>query len=136
MSFNISLVDQVGVVVGNTPGEGAKIFNVFSEYNVELVTFGGYVTSDQTSHLVFIPHNPNQALKALHDRGYKARVKKVILLELSKESNAIVAVTNRLAEQNINITNIYGITGSSDLPMVVLDLSDPEKAVAAIRDLI
>ena len=126
-------VKQLSIQVENKRGMLAAIC---SELAKVAVNIGGISVRDfPEKYLIRIVPQPLEAAKkVLQQMGHAFQEDTVITVHLPDRPGALGRVTRKLSEKGIDILYAYGtIERRSDRAMVVMGVSDPEKASQIVK---
>ena len=129
----MALAKQLSIQVENKRGVLAAIC---SEMAKVAVNIGGISVRDfPGKYLIRIVPNPIETAKnVLKQMGHPFKEETVITVHLPDRPGALGKVTRKLAEKGIDILYAYGtIERRSDRAMVVMGVSDPEKASEIVK---
>ena len=129
----MAVVKQLSIQVENKRGTLAAIC---SELAKVAVNIGGISVRDfPGKYLIRIVPNPIEtAKKVLKEMGHSFKEETVITVHLPDRPGALGKVTRKLSEKGIDILYAYGtIERRSDRAMVVMGVSDPEKASQIVK---
>ena len=129
----MALAKQLSIQVENKRGTLAAIC---SELAKVAVNIGGISVRDfPGKYLIRIVPNPVEtAKKVLKEMGHSFKEDTVITVHLPDRPGALGKVTRKLAEKGIDIVYAYGtIERRSDRALVVMGVSDPEKAAQIVK---
>jgi hypothetical protein len=129
----MALATQLSIQVENKRGVLAAIC---SELAKVAVNIGGLSVRDYPGkYLIRIVPDPLEATKkVLKEMGHSFKEETVITIHLPDRPGALGKVTRKLAEKGIDILYAYGtIERRSDRAMVVMGVSDPEKASQIVK---
>ena len=127
---------EISVAVTNEVGALAKITSFLVNHGINVEAVAGYSTSiGDEAGLMFITNDNRAALDELHDHGYHAvRENDVLIVELENRPGALKNISERLAQNDVNITYIYCTTCSGGCPAkIVFSTSDNKKAIQILK---
>ena len=129
----MALAKQLSIQVENKRGVRAAIC---SELAKVAVNIGGISVRDLPgkSLIRIVPDPLETAKKVLKEMGHSFKEDTVITVHLPDRPGALGKVTRKLAEKGIDILYAYGtIERRSDRALVVMGVSDPEKASQIVK---
>jgi hypothetical protein len=120
----------VKVTLDDKPGALGKATRALAEGNVNVEAFncGG------TGTVNFLTNNPNEALNALKNGGFKAETVEVFRVNLPNTPGELATVTEALGKQGINIESAFGATGSGSTGTIFLRVKDVKKATPILEN--
>lgn len=136
MIKSLSIGKEVSVVVVNEVGALARITSFLVNHGINLEAIAGYSNNigDQAG-LMFITNDNIAAIETLTSNGYvDTRENDVIIVELENTPGALKNISERLAQNDINITYIYCTTCMGGCPAkIVLSTSDNNQAIRILQ---
>ncbi len=129
----MALAKQLSIQVENKRGMLAAIC---SELAKVAVNIGGISVRDFPGKYLIriVPQPLDTAKKVLKQMGHPFKEDTVITVHLPDRPGALGRVTRKLSEKGIDIQYAYGtIERRSDRAMVVMGVSDPEKASQIVK---
>jgi hypothetical protein len=136
MIKSLSVGREISVVVINEPGALAKVTSFLVNHGINVEAVAGYSNNvgDQAG-LMFITDDNLAAINELTTNGYDdVRENEVIIVELQNSPGALKNITERLSQQDINISYIYCTTCSEGCPAkIILSTQDNAKALALLK---
>lgn len=127
---------EISVVVINEIGALARITSFLVNHGINVEAIAGYSNNvgDQ-AELIFITDNNLAAINELESNGYRdVRENDVIIVELDNRPGALKNISERLAQNGINISYIYCTTCAGKCPAkIILSTSNNNKASELLR---
>ncbi len=114
-------VTQVSVFAENSAGQLHQVLKPLAAAGVNLRAFSVAEAPD-FGVLRFIVDDPDKALKALEQAGFRVSLTPVLAVELEDKPGALESLCGALAAEGINIDYMYAFVGH-----------DPTKAVTLVR---
>jgi hypothetical protein len=126
------MASQLTVFIENRPGAVAEITEILAEEEINISSI--MVEGEHDFGFARIRAHPLRAAeKALEEAGFQVRTGEVLTLSLPDEPGVLHGVLEELAEEEINIQNMYGTAdGGEDEPHLVLEVDD----AGAARDVL
>jgi len=129
----VKLNKEIQVGIGNRVGVLAEISKLFADKGINIEGVAGYVVAKQAM-LAIISDDTLRATDALRKAGFKdVKENNVIIIELENKPGALHTITSLLAENRIDIKEIYGTASTACPAQVVLSTSDNDKALVALN---
>ncbi|MFH2138522.1 MAG: hypothetical protein ABII88_08435 [Candidatus Omnitrophota bacterium] len=128
---------EICVTVVNEVGALAKITSFLVNHGINLEAVAGYARSmGEEAGLMFVTSNNLAAIDALSDYGYEAiRENDVIIVGVENRPGALKNISERLAQNDINIVYIYGTNCSQGCPAkIVLSTSNNYRALEILKE--
>ena len=136
MIKSLMLSKEISVVVVNEIGALSKMTSFLVNHGINLEAIAGYSNNigDQAG-IMFITNDNVAAVKALYDNGYTdTKENDVIIVELENRPGALKNISERLAQNDINITYIYCTTCMGGCPAkIILSTMDNLKALSVLK---
>jgi len=128
----ITTVKQYTVFLPNKPGALYKFIELFAQENINIIGITSEVHDE--SGIVKIAIDSNKKLSYILTRaGFTTLETVMISIILPDEPGNLVKLTKLLADNDINITNIYGTT-SAPSSRILLNVSDVDKAMKILKE--
>lgn len=129
----MALVKQLSIQMENKPGTLAQLCTELARYAVNITAIMAPEVKD-VGTVRLVVGSLDTARRVLDQQGLKYTEQDVIALKLSDRPGALGRATRKLAERGINVEYAYGsIVKGADRAMVILGVSDPEKAAKIIK---
>ena len=118
---------QLSVFIENRQGRLGEVLNVLKTNKVNILSLS---LADTTEYglLRLIVNNPELGKEKLAEEGFSTMLTSVIVLKITHEAGSLQDLLQILAEENINIEYMYGLSIEGDEASVVLKASDLTKA--------
>ncbi|MDO8662901.1 MAG: ACT domain-containing protein [Candidatus Omnitrophota bacterium] len=130
----VNMKKEIVVTVANSVGALANICKILADHGINLEAFVGYGMGKEAKiHLVTVDNL--RASDALKKAGYKSQEEKsIVVIDLENKVGALKLVTEKVAQEKVDIKYAYGTTCSSGCPATIaLSASDNEKAFVALK---
>ena len=98
---------QLMIQVDNDVGMLAAITSIITSTGINLLANCAYAV-DNKAAFMFVTDDNNGARKLLESQNIKVQEEEVILLSIDNKPGVLRAVTDKLAEEGINLTLMYG----------------------------
>ena len=124
---------QLSVFIENRQGRLGEVLNVLKANNVNILSMS---LADTTEYglLRLIVNNPELGKEKLTSCGFSTMLTNVLVLKITHESGSLQGVLGLLAEQNINIEYMYGLSIDGEEASVVLKATDLAKAESILLE--
>lgn len=136
MIRSLVLGKEISVVVVNEVGALARMTSFLVNHGINLEAIAGYSNNigDQAG-LMFVTNDNISAVETLAGSGYvDTKENEVIIVELENSPGALKNISERLAQNDVNITYIYCTTCMGGCPAkIILSTSDNIKAMSILR---
>jgi len=98
---------QLMIQVDNDVGMLAAITSIITSTGINLLANCAYAV-DKKAAFMFVTDDNNGARKLLEAQNIKVQEEEVILLSIDNKPGVLRAVTDKMAEEGINLTLMYG----------------------------
>ena len=126
---------QITVLVRNEVGVAATVAAALAERGVNIEAFDIEGVEDR-GIIVLTVDKYDEALRALHDRGFKAITQDVLLVRLEDRPGALASVARRLKDASLDLRSMHIVRREAGTTLASLVASDPAKAAEVLRDLL
>ena len=122
---------QLSIAMENAPGQLGRVCRALAQANVNI---RGIAVSDATdiSTIRLLVNDVPAAKKALREAGVQFVSQEVLVLDLEDKPGALEKVASRLGEAGVNIHYLYGTGQSGQKSVMVLRVSDVDRARQAL----
>ena len=128
----VKVIKQYTVFLPNRPGALHSFIDLFAKEGINIVGVSSEIHDD--SGLVKIAVDSDKKLSYILTRaGFTTLETTMISVTLPDKPGELIKLTKILAENNINITTIYG-TSSGGPSRILLNVSDVEKALNLLKE--
>jgi len=126
---------EVVITVTNKIGVLADISKILADHGMNIDAVAGYALEDGTAKIMLAAEDPQRVVDALKKANYKSiKENEVVIVELENKTGALKFLTAKLAQENIDIKQVYGSTCTgSCAARLVLSTTDNEKALVTFR---
>ena len=128
---------EICVKVTNEVGVLAKITSFLVNHGINVEAVAGYArTLGQPAELLFVTDDNVSAIDILKKYGFKeSKENDVIVVEVENRPGSLKNISERLAQNDINIEYIYCTTCMHGCPAkIILSTSDNKKALAIMKE--
>lgn len=128
----IKIVKQYTVLLPNKPGSLHKFIELFANEGVNIIGITSEIQEE--SGIIKVAVDSDKKLSYILTRaGFTTLETTMISLILDDKPGTLIKLTKLLADNNINITAIYG-TSSSYPSRLLLNVSDIEKTLTILKE--
>lgn len=122
---------QLTVFIENRQGRLGEVLNVLKENDVNILSMS---LADTTEYglLRLIVNNPDLGKEKLTSCGFSTMLTNVLVLKITHESGSLQEVLGVLADKDVNIEYMYGLSIDGEEASVVLKASDLNKAESVL----
>ena len=122
---------QLSIAIENAPGQLGRLCRALAQADVNI---RGISVSDGTdvSTVRLVVSDVAAATKVLREAGVQCVSQDVLVLELEDKPGALERVASRLGEAGVNVHYIYGTGDSGHKGVMVLRVSDVDRARQAL----
>lgn len=119
------LTKQISVFLENRGGRLSEVLSVLKASGVNILSLSLADTSDY-GLLRIIVDDSEKGKQALSSQGFSAKVSMVTVVNISHAVGSLNDLVVKLAEKNINIEYMYGLSLYGENASIVIKTSDPE----------
>ena len=118
---------QLSVFIENRQGRLGEVLNVLKANKVNILSLS---LADTTEYglLRLIVSNPELGKEKLTADGFSTMLTNVLVLSINHEAGSLQGLLEILAENDVNVEYMYGLSIDGDEASVVLKASDISKA--------
>jgi hypothetical protein len=134
MIKNAKLCKEIVVTVVNKIGVLEDMSKLLADHAININAVAVYA-QDGKAIIMLVTDDNLRAMDALKKAGYGSlKERETVMVELENKPGALKALTVRLAENDIDITQIYGTTCPASCPAtIMLSTSNNDKALVAFK---
>ncbi len=136
MIRSLMLGKEISVVVLDEVGALSKMTSFLVNHGINVEAIAGYSNNvgDQAG-LMFVTNNNVEAVEILTNNGYvDTKENEVIIVELENTPGALKNISERLAQNDINIIYIYCTTCMGGCPAkIILSTTDNLRAMSVLE---
>ena len=122
---------RIIIVTENQVGVIADISEVLADGGVNIETLDAESTGDD-GLVILTTDDPDHALYALTNAGFKAVSDEALVLKLKDEPGALAKVSRKFKEANLGIRSLHILGRQAGYSMVALTTDDGDKARSLI----
>lgn len=130
--MSVKLVRQYTVFLPNVPGALSRFVELFANEGVNIIGIASEIRDDSGVVRVAIDDD-RKVSHLLTGAGFTTIETQMISVELPDKPGFLLRLTRVLGDNNINITTVYGTARGGDNSRLLLNASDPERAVEVLR---
>ncbi|MDA8131399.1 MAG: ACT domain-containing protein [Elusimicrobia bacterium] len=128
----VKLVRQYTVFLPNVPGALSKFVELFANEGVNIIGIASEIRDD--SGVVRVAVDADRKVShILTGAGFTTIETPMISLELPDKPGQLLQLAKALSEHKINITTVYGTSIGGADGRLLLNASDPEKAIEVLK---
>lgn len=124
---------QLSVFIENRKGRLEEVLNVLKANGVNIISLS---LADTTEYglLRLIVNNAELGKDTLAKDGFSTLVSDVLVIKIAHKAGSLQELLKILAEYDINVEYMYGLSVDGQNAYIVLKASDMEKAIKAVKD--
>ena len=124
---------QLSVFIENRQGRLGEVLNVLKANKVNILSLS---LADTTEYglLRLIVNNPELGKQKLTEDGFSTMLTNVLILSITHEAGSLQSLLEILAENNVNVEYMYGLSIDGAEASVVLKTSDIDKAETIFKE--
>ena len=120
---------QISVFIENRKGRLGEVLDVLKESGVNILSLSVADTSEY-GLLRIISDAPQKGQAALSDAGFSAMLTDVVILQVPHTPGALQTILRVIADEELSIEYMYGLSVAGEEASIVVKPSDFEKAAA------
>ncbi|MCG2725086.1 MAG: hypothetical protein L6420_02310 [Elusimicrobia bacterium] len=131
--MNIKIARQYTVFLPNIPGALNKFIGLFTKENINIIGIASEIRDD--SGIVKIAVEADKKISyILTNAGFTTVETPLLSIDLTDKPGELLLLTKILAQNNINITTVYGSAfGVNKASRILLNVSDATKALDVLK---
>lgn len=124
---------QLSVFIENRKGRLEEVLNVLKANGVNIISLS---LADTTEYglLRLIVNNAELGKDTLAKDGFSTLVSDVLVIKIAHKAGSLQELLKVLAEYDINVEYMYGLSVDGQNAYIVLKASDMEKAIKAVKE--
>lgn len=133
MIKNVKIGKEIIVTAANKIGVLADVSSLIADEGKSITAITAAAISE-VAVLQMLTDDNLSVKDILKAQDYAVNEREVVVLELENKPGALKIVTKKLADQNINLSYLYGSTSKGEGPAtIIFSSSDNKKAVASLK---
>ena len=126
-------VKQLSVFIENRQGRLGEVLGVLKESGANILSMS---LADTTEYglLRIMVTAPEKAKDALNSKGFAAMVTDVLVIKIPHKAGSLQSILEIIAENNINIEYMYGLSIEGEDASIVVKANDLERTMAVLRE--
>ncbi|MEW5950329.1 MAG: ACT domain-containing protein [Elusimicrobia bacterium] len=129
----IKAVKQYTVFLPNKPGSLSNFVELFANEGINIIGIASEIHDE--SGIVKIAIDSDKKLSYILTRaGFTTLETTMISIDLMDRPGELLKLTKVLGENNINITTVYGTAFGGAMSRVLINVSDPQKAIEVLSN--
>ncbi len=127
------IAKQLSVFIENRKGRLEEVLNVLKSNGVNIISLS---LADTTEYglLRLIVNNAELGKETLSKDGFSTLVSDVLVIKIAHKAGSLQELLKVLAEYDINVEYMYGLSVDGQNAYIVLKASDMEKAIKAVKE--
>jgi len=131
--MSVKLIRQYTVFLPNIPGALSKFVELFANEGINIIGIASEIRDD--SGVVRIAVEADRKVShILTGAGFTTIETQMISLELPDKPGQLLMLSKALSERGINITTVYGTSVGGANGRLLLNASDPDKALEVLKN--
>lgn len=125
------MIDQITVFLENKKGRVAAVARTLADADINMTALSLAESTDY-GLVRIICQEPEKALKALGDAGYRASITKVAAVVVPDRPGGLAELLEAMEELNVNIEYCYCFSHENDAAVFALKVKDAASAAKAV----
>lgn len=130
--MSVKIARQYTVFLPNVPGALSKFVELFASEGINIVGIASEIRDDSGVVRVAVEAD-RRVSHILTGAGFTTIETQMISIELPDKPGQLLRITKLLGEHGINITTVYGTADAGQTGRLLMNASDPEKAVEVLK---
>lgn len=130
--MSVKIARQYTVFLPNVPGALSKFVELFASEGINIVGIASEIRDDSGVVRVAVEAD-RRVSHILTGAGFTTIETQMISIELPDKPGQLLRITRLLGEHGINITTVYGTADAGQTGRLLMNASDPEKAVEVLK---
>ena len=131
--MSVKLIRQYTVFLPNIPGALSKFVELFANEGINIIGIASEIRDD--SGVVRIAVEADRKVShILTGAGFTTIETQMISLELPDKPGQLLLLSKALSAHDINITTVYGTSVGGANGRLLLNASDPDKALEVLKN--
>jgi hypothetical protein len=131
--MSVKTVKQYTVFLPNKPGSLSAFVELFAKEGINIIGIASEIHDE--SGIVKIAIDSDKKLSYILTRaGFSTLENTLISVDLRDRPGELFKLTKLLADNEVNITTVYGTAMGSNTSRILLNASDPEKAIKILSN--
>ncbi len=130
--MSVKIARQYTVFLPNVPGALSKFVELFASEGINIVGIASEIRDDSGVVRVAVEAD-SRVSHILTGAGFTTIETQMISIELLDKPGQLLRITRLLGEHGINITTVYGTADAGQTGRLLMNASDPEKAVEVLK---
>ena len=124
---------QLSVFIENREGRLGEVLRVIKENHVNILSLS---LADTTEYglLRVLVNKPEEAKDALIANGFSSTITDVLVIKIPHVAGSLQKILEVIANKNVNIEYMYGLSIDGDNASVVMKTNDLERACEVLRE--
>ncbi len=128
----VKLIRQYTVFLPNVPGALSKFVELFANEGINIIGIASEIRDD--SGVVRIAVDADRKVShILTGAGFTTIETSMLSVELPDKPGELLRLSKILGESNVNITTVYGTSFGGSSGRLLINVSDPDKALAVLK---
>lgn len=128
----VKLIRQYTVFLPNVPGALSKFVELFANEGINIIGIASEIRDD--SGVVRVAVDADRKVShILTGAGFTTIETSMLSVELPDKPGELLHLARILGESNINITTVYGTSFGGSSGRLLLNVSDPDKALEVLK---
>ena len=123
-------IDEVYIILDDKPGSFGKMARILKKKRISIYGIGLFIDTAR----IHVSH-PEKAVEALTAEGYQADLHSVLRVMLPNHAGALLDMTKKLGNADININYLYGaMEEKQKRGMIVFEVDKPKLALDIFKN--
>ncbi len=121
---------ELFVILDDKPGSISELTRILKKKRISIFAIGLFIDTAR----LYVSH-PEKALEAILDNNYQAELRKVLRVQLPNKQGALMELTQKLANAEINIKYLYGtMEESQKRGIIILEVDNTDLSMDIFKN--
>jgi hypothetical protein len=121
---------ELFVILDDKPGSISELTRLLKKKRISIFAIGLFIDTAR----LYVSH-PEKALEVIQESDYQAELRKVLRVQLPNKQGALMELTQKLANAEINIKYLYGtMEDNQKRGIIILEVDKTDLAVDIFKN--
>ena len=121
---------ELFVILEDRPGSISELTRILKKKRISIFAIGLFIDTAR----LYVSH-PEKALEAIQENNYQAELRQVLRVQLPNKQGALMDLTQKFANAEINIKYMYGtMEEKQKRGIIILEVDNPKLALDLFKN--
>jgi len=121
---------ELFVLLDDKPGSISELTRLLKKKRISIFAIGLFIDTAR----LYVSH-PEKALEAIQDNNYQAELREVLRVQLTNRQGALMELTQKMANADINIKYMYGtMEENQKRGVIILEVDNTDLAMDIFKN--